>query len=152
MFLFSLLFLFSYVHSFRSLTVSLSSIEPISEYGDQENSVWLKSLERQRQESAEGESEQVQHGKRQNRGKYLPAGDEEECVSTIFVFAGPIGSEVGEIRLRKNERSTIHDAIGAHDSAEVDAAAAFAEFLQELRTDSRFRFRLLRLNFACVRV
>lgn len=43
-----------------------------------------------------------------------------------------IGSKVGTIRLRKNERSIIHDTTGAHDLEENSTSTKIFEFFQKL--------------------
>lgn len=50
-----------------------------------------------------------------------------------YHILGKIGSKMGEICMRQNQRSTIHDPIGTYDFAKDNIAAAFIEFLQELK-------------------
>lgn len=49
-------------------------------------------------------------------------------------FLGKIGSEVGEVRLWQNQRSTVHDSVGSHDFAKDHIATALTELLQELKS------------------
>jgi hypothetical protein len=50
---------------------------------------------------------------------------------------------MGEIRLRSNKRSDLHDALGSHDIKEDHIAAAFFELLlQQLSTQSFFPMKI----------
>jgi hypothetical protein len=52
-------------------------------------------------------------------------------------------SKMGEIRLRSNKRSDLHDALGSHDIKEDHIAAAFFELLlQQLSTQSFFPMKI----------
>lgn len=50
------------------------------------------------------------------------------CLHKRIIILGEIGSKMGEICMRQNQRPAVHDPVGSHDFAQNNIAAAIAEF------------------------